>query len=295
MSIKIVEDNLEKIHDIFNEYKLYSGRMISHSKSFYWEQHPYNTVIFNANIIAKNEEGNFIKIWWGDIDLSEEGDSVKEIAKELDTTLYVLYEMDGRFENEENPKLNDNTWNTTKMTPYVTEEETELRNNLKEIDHKQYLAQKKLDEFLLEKENDELPLTKKIKKIGQKEVIDTIQINFEELETYVFKKSKKISKLEWVNNSDIKNFANDYILSIINPKDDMNFCYGNYLISYSYAEKLRNLFMNSINQQYSYEKTVTKDEVSIHSTVLVVVETKTCNEEGIHRDSLKEDTIYIIK
>ena len=73
-----------------------SGRMISGSKTAYRNNHPDHEVIFNANIIT-DPEG---KIWHGDIDYTLDKDNLKEIAKQLDRDLYILYEMDARFENE---------------------------------------------------------------------------------------------------------------------------------------------------------------------------------------------------
>jgi len=76
------------------------GKMISHSKSSYIQGNPENLVIFNSNVCI--DEG---KIWFGDIDITIEYDSLSDLAMEIDKTVYVLREMDGRFENEETPLL----------------------------------------------------------------------------------------------------------------------------------------------------------------------------------------------
>jgi len=76
------------------------GAIISHSKSGYRERHPENLSIFNANICTKNE-----KIWWGDLDVTLSQTCIADLAFILSEDLYVLYEMDGRFENEDNPKI----------------------------------------------------------------------------------------------------------------------------------------------------------------------------------------------
>ena len=78
----------------------HEGRLISGSKSGYRRIFPDNIAIFNANICI--EEG---KIWWGDIDLTISKFKLIELAQNLDKIVYVLYEMDGRFENENNPLL----------------------------------------------------------------------------------------------------------------------------------------------------------------------------------------------
>lgn len=75
------------------------GKMISYSKSGYSKKFPDNLVIFNANVCTK--EG---KIWYGDMDITLSYDSLSGLAKALNDTIYVLREMDGRFENEEFPR-----------------------------------------------------------------------------------------------------------------------------------------------------------------------------------------------
>lgn len=78
-----------------------NGRMISASKSGYRDRYPRNLAMFNANVCTK-EEG---KLWYGDIDLTISREQLSELAKSLETDVYVLYEMDARFENEASPKL----------------------------------------------------------------------------------------------------------------------------------------------------------------------------------------------
>lgn len=72
------------------------GRLICFSKSEYCKANPDHCVLFNANIII-NKYG---KIWHGDLDLTIDGDILKGIANQFKTTLYVLYEMDARFNKE---------------------------------------------------------------------------------------------------------------------------------------------------------------------------------------------------
>jgi len=75
------------------------GMMISGSKSGYHRNYPDNFVIFNANVCTK-EDG---KIWWGDIDITLSKEKLIEIAIEINKDIYILYEQDGRFENEDKP------------------------------------------------------------------------------------------------------------------------------------------------------------------------------------------------
>lgn len=104
---KIVEINLEgfmpsefnpeeSYYELFNQHGLMMGRMISGSKSLYRQTYPKHNVCFNANVVAKS----YGKVWYGDLDLTLDREKLQEVANVLNDTLYVLYEMDGRFENE---------------------------------------------------------------------------------------------------------------------------------------------------------------------------------------------------
>lgn len=84
---------------LFADKGFMTGRMIAGSKSTYLACYPNNNVIFNANIIMKSRG----KIWYGDLDLTLDGEVLQKIASELGEPLYILREMDGRFENEEKP------------------------------------------------------------------------------------------------------------------------------------------------------------------------------------------------
>lgn len=77
-----------------------SGRMISLSKFGYREAHPENVAIFNANVCT--ERG---KLWHGDLDLTLDEALLVETAARLGERLYVLYERDARFANEQRPLL----------------------------------------------------------------------------------------------------------------------------------------------------------------------------------------------
>lgn len=96
---KVMDQNLgasNKAREILG----WPGAMISGSKSGYSMSRPKNVPIFNSNVvIAKG------KIWYGDIDLTLSEEKLANLAKELGETVYVLREMDGRFENEGTPRL----------------------------------------------------------------------------------------------------------------------------------------------------------------------------------------------
>jgi hypothetical protein len=84
------------MRDLFLLEGLNFGRMLSGSKSRYKEANPHNEVYFNANVFTS--EG---KLWWGDLDITIDAEKLQNIAEAMETKLYVLREMDGRFENED--------------------------------------------------------------------------------------------------------------------------------------------------------------------------------------------------
>ena len=86
--------------EIAKEILGWSGKMISSSKSYYSDRHPNNLVLFNSNICV--ESG---KIWFGDFDITKDEKQLIQLAKKLNETIYVLREMDGRFDNEKSPKF----------------------------------------------------------------------------------------------------------------------------------------------------------------------------------------------
>ncbi|MFN5249952.1 MAG: hypothetical protein ACK5DE_02835 [Bacteroidota bacterium] len=88
----------QKCLDVLANHGFLLNRMIAYSKSTYIKVHPDNKVVFNANIATR--EG---KIWWGDLDITKDLENLQKAADELDTTLYILREMDYRFGKETRP------------------------------------------------------------------------------------------------------------------------------------------------------------------------------------------------
>jgi hypothetical protein len=81
-----------------------SGKLISASKGQYSWDNPENFVVFNANIV--NAEGK--KVWYGDIDITKQLDELIFISGQaLGQEFYILPEMAARFENEQQPKLDE--------------------------------------------------------------------------------------------------------------------------------------------------------------------------------------------
>lgn len=76
------------------------GAMICGSKTLYRDKHPKNLAVFNANVCVGLD-----KVWWGDIDITVSKNNLISLSKELNNVVFVLYEMDGRFDNEEEPKI----------------------------------------------------------------------------------------------------------------------------------------------------------------------------------------------
>jgi hypothetical protein len=70
--------------------------MISYSKSTYRRKYPDNEVYFNANIFVLGEG----KVWLGDLDVTKDRETLQKIATEIGKDLYIVRELDGRFENE---------------------------------------------------------------------------------------------------------------------------------------------------------------------------------------------------
>jgi hypothetical protein len=102
---------IQDIQKIFEAHNFFYGRMIGGSKSHYHQEHPLDLIVFNANVVIPE----YGKVWYGDVSITIDGDTLKEIAECLDTTLYVCDEMSARFGNENRPVkelISDSIWNT---------------------------------------------------------------------------------------------------------------------------------------------------------------------------------------
>ena len=80
---------------IFEDNGLVLNRCMG-SKSGYRKRFPENDIIFNSNIYISSEN----KIWYGDIDITLEKKNLQKICNQLNEDIIILYEMEGRFENE---------------------------------------------------------------------------------------------------------------------------------------------------------------------------------------------------
>lgn len=109
------------MENLLTEALGWSGRMISASKSGYRDRYPNNFSIFNSNICTDES-----KVWWGDIDITLSKDALINVAVTSGKTIYVLYEMDGRFENEDSPKLG------SAVIKFLPDGTFEIREDLRE-------------------------------------------------------------------------------------------------------------------------------------------------------------------
>ena len=107
---------VEGIQQHFESHGFHSARMITGSKSAYKGSKSKDLIIFNANVFMKDVG----KVWYGDLNLTEDYVILKSIAESLDTTLYVLWEMDARFGKEKKPideLIKKSAWNTDEDKP----------------------------------------------------------------------------------------------------------------------------------------------------------------------------------
>jgi hypothetical protein len=88
------------MEEILIDYLGFPGVMISGSKSGYRDRHPKNLVVFNGNVCVGLE-----KVWWGDVDITSTKDTLISLSKVLNNVIFILNEMDGRFENEDEPLI----------------------------------------------------------------------------------------------------------------------------------------------------------------------------------------------
>ena len=105
-----------EIQKHFDAHGFYDARMIGGSKSFYYKEHLDNLIVFNVNVLMPN----YGKVWYGDLNLTQDYIILKSIADSLDTTLYVLWESDARFGEENKPideLIKKSVWNTTENKP----------------------------------------------------------------------------------------------------------------------------------------------------------------------------------
>ena len=108
--------NVMEVQKYFDAYEFYDARILAGEKWAYTSEHEDDLIIYNANVLMKD----IGKVWYGDLNLTEDYLVLKDIAKSLNTTLYVLWEMDGRFGKENRPideLIEKAVWNTDELKP----------------------------------------------------------------------------------------------------------------------------------------------------------------------------------
>jgi hypothetical protein len=68
------------------------SRLVSPSKSDFMRRHPQHAVVFNATIT--NAAGE--RMWWGDVDLTEDEEALHQLAQRAGFDLFVYHEADSR-------------------------------------------------------------------------------------------------------------------------------------------------------------------------------------------------------
>jgi hypothetical protein len=94
-------------YKLFEKRNWYCGRMLSGSKV----SPKGHKCVWNSNVVTKSQG----KVWFGDVDITTDAPLLKEIAAEAGEPLYVLREMDCRFETANDPfnvLVNKAVWNT---------------------------------------------------------------------------------------------------------------------------------------------------------------------------------------
>ena len=122
-------ENIESIVQIFESNGFYTGRCQPHSKLEYLQKYPDNIVIFNANVVTKA----YGKVWYGDLDITQDKDVLMKIAEQINEPLYILHESDGRFGDENGPievLIKKAVWDTT-QTDIITRSHLIERNEAK--------------------------------------------------------------------------------------------------------------------------------------------------------------------
>ena len=107
---------VQEVQQYFDAYSFHDGRMIGGSKMDYHNEHRDDLIVFNANVLMPG----YGKVWYGDLNLTEDYKTLKKISDSLNTILYILWEMDGRF-GEENKSIDEliskAVWNTDEDKP----------------------------------------------------------------------------------------------------------------------------------------------------------------------------------
>lgn len=320
-------DNKEKILNDLKENKFYIGRMISGSKSFYRNLNPYNQVIFNANVFIHNGEC-FEKIWYGDLDITKDGYLLKEIGFNNEIILYVLSEMDGRFENEQTQNIiSKNVWNTSENLLIIDEDYIKIKEEEKIIKSSEYQKlRKKLDKEIFN-ENKKFPKVKITKLLGAN-ITHRLKISNDELNKFEKKElnkilnlldSKKYDLYEKYNIVKMKNvnryqreylsymFLDNKIMRILKIKNKKDIKCTNFWANekvFKKFEKYDLLFENRIIRKFNslleteedkFEYTIKEyEQKEIKHYYLCNIDRRLANDEKVNIESFNDNIIYVL-
>jgi hypothetical protein len=95
----------------------YCGQMLSGSKQPIRTAGRSHLMVWNGNLVVEG----FGKVWYGDIDVTRDEKKIKKIALGFKSTVYVLREMDARFETENNPQIKNAVYITDGLTSSLGE------------------------------------------------------------------------------------------------------------------------------------------------------------------------------
>lgn len=156
-------DVVETVKDTVKLLLGRAGRMIAGSKSTYKKAFPKNLVAFNANVCIEG----LGKVWHGDLDITRDEALLVRLAELTDREVYVLYEMDGRFDNESKPKLGKAIYKVSRVQRlswhvYIGEVKCKFHARHSRSGIIQQKTKKQIDEII---EKDRLEVQKKLDKL----------------------------------------------------------------------------------------------------------------------------------
>jgi hypothetical protein len=102
----LLDPNRHPVERLMDLKLMPSGRIMSASKTAWTRAFPTEVGIFNANVFARPEGGQVMKVWHGDLNLTREEPALVQVAAASGQTIWVLFERDGRFGGkDEEPEL----------------------------------------------------------------------------------------------------------------------------------------------------------------------------------------------
>lgn len=294
---------LVKLEDAFDKYNLQKGRIISFVKEDYQNEHPFNTVFFNANIFIK-KSGIFLKVWFGDLDISLEGEVLKRISKEAGVKLYVLREEDGRRSKTKNQNvIEDCAWHTDMDTPYISHDEQKRLIEESQVRQAENLSNK-IVEYSLEKQNSsKLPVID-IDSLFDTKVIKKIVIDPEDIDLF-FDKAVSITAANRVESDEVEFmedlFANLFFDQIL--KEELGIENSTIRVSSFWIGEEFNNIMNIYNKKFD-SKFMSEEQIANlypdgqyfqYSSYFSTFQYSNSNELGFSNSSLTNFTIYVLE